>query len=136
MLEPMSAPTPMVVPLDQVPATPAELAVTRVRIARTITRNRCGSELMQGVCWMDPGERTNEWSSKAADDTAPGDHWYGPVHETYFIIRGHLRLTWDGEPHDLHPSDSVYLAPGHTYRLENVGDEPAFFVYAMTPSQE
>ncbi len=32
--------------------------------------------------------------------------------------------------------DSVYLAPGWHYRLENVGTEEAFFVYNMTPSQE
>jgi hypothetical protein len=29
---------------------------------------------------------------------------------------------------------AVYLAPGWSYRLENVGDEPAFFVYGMAPS--
>ncbi len=28
------------------------------------------------------------------------------------------------------------LAPGWTYRLKNVGDEPAFFVYSMTPTPE
>ncbi len=126
----------MVVPLHQVPIVPAAEAVTRVRIARTITRRRCGSELMQGVCWMGPGERTNEWSSRSADDTDPGDHWYGPVEETYFIVRGHLRLTTDTGTFELQENDSVYLAPGHTYRLENIGAEQAFFVYSMTPSQE
>jgi mannose-6-phosphate isomerase-like protein (cupin superfamily) len=126
----------MVVPLADVPVIPAAEAVTRVRIARTITRARCGSELMQGLSWMDPGEQTNTWSSHAADDTAEGDHWYGPVHETYFIIRGHLRLTWEGGALDIRENDSVYLAPGHEYHLENVGAEPAFFVYAMTPTQE
>jgi hypothetical protein len=50
---------------------------------------------MQGVCWMDPGEQTNTWSSRSADDTVPGDHWYGPVEETYFIVRGRLRFTTD-----------------------------------------
>jgi mannose-6-phosphate isomerase-like protein (cupin superfamily) len=129
-------PDPMVVPLDQVPVVPAAEAVTRVRIARTITRKRCGSELMQGVCWMDPGEETNTWSSHAADDTADGDHWYGPVDETYFIIRGQLTLTTDAGLFELHEHDSVYLAPGHTYHLKNTGSEPAFFVYSMTPSQE
>ena len=127
---------PMVVPLADVPVIPAAEAVTRVRIARTITRARCGSELMQGVAWMDPGEQTNTWSSRAADDTAEGDHWYGAVHETYFIICGHLRLSWEGGALDVHENDSVYLAPGHEYHLENVGREPAFFVYAMTPTQE
>lgn len=35
---------------------------------------------------MDPGEQTNRWSSAAEDNTAPGDHWYGPVDETYYIV--------------------------------------------------
>jgi len=64
------------------------------------------------------------------------DHWYGPVHETYFVIRGRLRLTWDEGVLELGPDDSVYLAPGWAYQLENVGDEPAFFTYGMTPTPE
>lgn len=136
MLACMPDRSPMVVPLGEVPIVPAAEAVTRVRIARTITRTRCGSELMQGVCWMDPGEQTNTWSSRERDDTGEGDHWYGPVDETYFIVRGHLRLTTDAGAFELRENDSVYLAPGHTYHLENIGDEPAFFVYSMTPAQE
>jgi mannose-6-phosphate isomerase-like protein (cupin superfamily) len=66
----------------------------------------------------------------------PGDHWYGPVDETYFVIRGHLELTWDEGVLELGPDDAVYLAPGWTYRLRNVGEEPAFFVYSMTPTPE
>jgi mannose-6-phosphate isomerase-like protein (cupin superfamily) len=121
-------PKPAVIHLEDVPVTPAAEAVTRVRIARIITRKRCGSNLLLGACWMDPGEQTNTWSSRVEDDTAPGDHWYGPVDETYFIIRGHLRLTWDEGTFDVVPNDSVYL--------ENLGDEPAFFVYGMTPTPE
>jgi mannose-6-phosphate isomerase-like protein (cupin superfamily) len=67
---------------------------------------------------------------------AEDDHWYGPVDETYFIIRGRLRLTWDEGHFDVGPDDSVYLAPGWTYHLKNIGDEPAFFVYGMTPTPE
>jgi mannose-6-phosphate isomerase-like protein (cupin superfamily) len=129
-------PRPMVVPLDSVPPTPADQAVTKVRIARLITNARCGSDLLLGACWMDPGEKTNTWSSREENDVGVGDHWYGPVDETYFIIRGRLRLTWDEGVLDLQPDDAVYLAPGWTYRLENVGDEPVFFVYSMTPAPE
>jgi len=32
------------------------------------------------------------------------------------------------------PEAGVYLAPGWSYRLRSVGDEPAFFVYGMAPS--
>ena len=128
---------PMVVPLADVPVTPAGEAVTRVRIARTITRARCGSELMQGVRgWTrasrpTPGRHARPTTQRrATTGTAPF------TRQTYFIIRGHLRLTWEGGALDVHENDSVYLAPGHTYHLENVGAEPAFFVYAMTPTQE
>jgi mannose-6-phosphate isomerase-like protein (cupin superfamily) len=126
----------MKIPLDSVPAVPGERAVTRVRIARLVTRERCGSELLLGACWMDPGDETNTWSSRETDDVAEGDHWYGPVHETYFIVRGHLRISWDDGEADLRADDAFYLAPGHTYRLANVGDEPAFFVYGMVPTPE
>jgi mannose-6-phosphate isomerase-like protein (cupin superfamily) len=129
-------PRPMVVPLDSVAVTPADQAVTQVRIARVITRKRCGSNLLLGASWIDPGEATNTWSSRDENDMAEGDHWYGPVDETYFIIRGNLRLTWDEGAFDLGPDDCVYLAPGWTYHLENTGDEPAFFVYGMAPTPE
>ena len=132
----MDKPRPMVVPLHTVPPVPAAEAVTKVRIARLITKKRCGSNLLTGVSWMNPGEETNVWSSRDADDTGPGDHWYGPVDETYFIVRGRLELTWDEGVLELGPNDAVYLAPGWTYHLKNVGDEPAFFVYSMTPTPE
>jgi mannose-6-phosphate isomerase-like protein (cupin superfamily) len=129
-------PKPMVIPLEDVPVIPAAQAVTKVRIARIVTRKRCGSNLLLGASWLDPGEETNWWSSRDDDDVAEGDHWYGPVDETYFIIRGRLRLTWDEGHFDVGPDDSVYLAPGWTYHLRNIGDEPAFFVYGMTPTPE
>ena len=129
-------PKPMVIPLEHVPVIPAAQAVTKVRIARIVTRKRCGSNLLLGASWLDPGEETNWWSSRDDDDVAEGDHWYGPVDETYFIIRGRLRLTWDEGHFDVGPDDSVYLAPGWTYHLKNIGDEPAFFVYGMTPTPE
>jgi mannose-6-phosphate isomerase-like protein (cupin superfamily) len=127
-------PRPQVVPLESVPVIPAAEAPTKVRIARLVTRDTCGSNLLLGACWMDPGEETNMWSFADDDRTAEGDKWYGPVDETYFVVRGRLRLTWDEGELDIGPNDAVYLAPGWTYKLRNVGDEPAFFVYSMAPS--
>ena len=83
---------------------------------------------------MDPGEKTNIWSFEKEDRMKPEDTHYGPVDETYFVIRGRLRLTWDEGELEIGPDDAVYLAPGWTYELENTGDEPAFFVYGMAPS--
>jgi mannose-6-phosphate isomerase-like protein (cupin superfamily) len=56
------------------------------------------------------------------------------VDETYFVVRGRLRLTWDEGELESGPEDGVYLAPGWIYHLRNVGDEPAFVVYGMAPS--
>lgn len=132
----MDRPRPAVIPLASVPVIPADRAPTRVRIGRIVTRRAHGSNLLLGAAWMDPGEETNTWSFADADETGEGDHWYGPVDETYFVVRGRLRLTWDEGELDIGPDDGVYLAPGWEYRLENVGDEPAFFIYSMSPSPE
>jgi mannose-6-phosphate isomerase-like protein (cupin superfamily) len=127
-------PRPAVIPLKSVPVIPAAEAPTRVRIGRIVTKTEHGSNLLLGAAWMDPGERTNTWSFTDADSTDEGDHWYGPVDETYFVVRGRLRLTWDEGELEIGPDDGVYLAPGWEYRLENVGDEPAFFIYSMSPA--
>ena len=59
----MERPRPQVVPLASVPVIPADEAPTKVRIARLITRQRYGSNLLLGASWFDPGEETNLWSS-------------------------------------------------------------------------
>jgi mannose-6-phosphate isomerase-like protein (cupin superfamily) len=132
----MERPRPAVIPLESVPVIPAQEAPTRVRIARLVTRERCGSNLLLGACWMDPGEETNVWSfaERPESEEEEGVTHYGPVDETYFVIAGRLRLTWDEGELDIGPNDAVYLAPGWRYRLQNVGDVPAFFVYGMAPS--
>ncbi len=130
----MERPRPQVIPLGSVPHIPKDEAPTKVEIARIVSRERCGSNLLLGACWMEPGDETNVWSFEEADTTGPGDKFYGPVDETYFVIRGHLQLTWDEGTLDIGPNDGVYLAPGWRYRLKNVGGEPAFFIYSMAPS--
>lgn len=132
----MTKPIPAKAHYDDITWTPQAQAVTRVRIRRLITREKQGSNLMLGVCVMDPGEETNLWSSAPERDVAEGDHWYGPVEETYYCIRGSLKLTWDEGEIDFGPDDAIYLAPGWHYRLKNTGSDQAFFVYNMTPSQE
>lgn len=127
---------PRVIAVKDVPRTPGDKAPTKVDIARIITRERCGSNLMLGVCWMERGDESNLWSSRANEDSPEVEHNYGEVDETYFIIRGKLELTWDEGRFELGPDDCVYLAPGWQYHLKNTGDEPAFFTYSMTPSPE
>jgi enoyl-CoA hydratase len=132
--DPVIQAEPAVIPLASVPPVPKEEAPTKVRIARLLTRQRCGTDLMLGACWMDPGEETNWWSSEESSQAGDADHYYGPVHETYFIFAGKLRLSWSEGNLECGPQDAVYLPPGHRYHLKNVGSEPAFFIYSMTPS--
>jgi hypothetical protein len=134
-------PRPAKIALADVPITPAADAVTKVRIARLITRQRHGSNLLLGASWFDPGEETNLWSSADENDMGDGDHWYGPVDETYFIIRGRFELEWSDDAGErgvleLGPDDAVFLAPRWHYRLRCVSDEPGFFVYGMSPTPE
>jgi mannose-6-phosphate isomerase-like protein (cupin superfamily) len=128
-------PRPQVISIHDVPRLSAEEAPTKVPIARIITKERCGSNLLLGACWMEPGDESNLWSSGEVTETDV-DHHYGAVDETYFIVRGRLRLTWDEGELEIGPDDCVYLAPGWRYQLKNVGDEAAFFVYGMTPTPE
>ncbi len=134
---------PSVVPLGSARVIPADQAPTRVRIARLITARDHGSRLLLGASWSDPGERTNTWSFEP-DDAAIGadDHHYGEVDEFYYVVSGRFRLTWQrGEGTDevsgaaeFGPDDAVHLPPGWRYQLENVGAEPGFFIYGMTPT--
>lgn len=127
---------PVRIHCDAIPWKSREDAPTNVRIRRLINRRDQGSELTLGVCEMDPGDETNLWSSMPENDAAPGDHWYGPVEETYYCIRGRLTLYWDQGEIEFGPDDAVYLAPGWHYRLKNTGNHTAYFVYNMYPSQE
>ncbi len=54
----------------------------------------------------------------------------------FCLSRGRLMLSWDEGDIAFGPGDAVYLAPGWHYKLENTGNEPAFFVYHMYPSPE
>ncbi len=68
------------------------------------------------------------------NDARPGGHMYGPVEKIYLCIKGNLTLAWDER--EIAFGAAVCLAPGHHDHLENGGDETAFFVYHMYPSQE
>lgn len=134
----MSKPTPKPAKIhfDDIPWTSAAEAPTKVKVRRLINRRRHGAELMLGVCEMEPGEESSLFSSAETDDTGPGEHWYGPIEETYYCLRGRLTLTWDEGEIEFGADDAVYLAPGWHYRLKNTGEETAFFVYNMHPAQE
>jgi mannose-6-phosphate isomerase-like protein (cupin superfamily) len=127
---------PIVINMNSVPSIPPENSpLKQIRLRRLITKSAHGSNLLLGVGFMDPGEKTNVWSTKDEDDTGPNEPYYGPVDETYFIFRGNLVLTWDEGELEIGPGDAVYLAAGYRYQLKNVGTEPVFFVYNLELSR-
>lgn len=129
-------PTPVRVGLEDTGYMTLGATSNDAKIKRLITRDKHGAELMLGVSVMAAGQETSGWSSRETDDTVEGEHWYGPIEETYFCIKGRFKLIWDEGEIDFGPTDAVYLAPGWRYRLINVGDEEGFFVYNMHPAQE
>jgi len=90
--------------------------------------------LALGVAWLEPGQISRWWSFEQEDQKRPDESFQGWHHETYFVVRGRLKLSWNEGELDLAPNDAVYLAPGWHYRLENVGDDQAFFVYNVYPT--
>ena len=132
----MTKPTPMVVPLASVPMRSEDEAPTKVRIARLITHARCGSDLLLGRAWLDPGQSTNLWSTEAEEEVGDVDHHYGYLTEVYYVLRSRFRLTWTEGALEFGADDAVYLAPGWQYRLENIGTELGELIYAFSPTPE
>lgn len=92
-----------------------------VSFARLITRGEHGSHVTFGVHWLEPGAEHPWWSFEDKEDI-------------YFVIRGHLRLTWEEGVLDIGSNMAAFLPPGRRYSYKNVSDEPAFFVYSMYPA--
>jgi mannose-6-phosphate isomerase-like protein (cupin superfamily) len=84
-----------------------------------------GSKLVFGLEWIRPGTERALW---AADEE---------TYEAYYVQSGSLRVTWSapevGES-QLAAGDCFYFAPGHTYGIENVGEDEVVVVWAITPS--
>ncbi len=111
-----------------------------LRLKRLVSRQGQGSELGIGLCEIPPGGATVWWSFLADDDTEPDEMWFGDgCHETYYILSGKVDMTTrDGEGNDSRVEagvgDTLYMAPGHRYQVRNIGEQPALFLFAMTPS--
>lgn len=86
-----------------------------------------GSPLLLGLEWIQPGTEVSSWTADAE------------THETYYLERGRLKVTWDGPQSGesiLEPSDCFYFPPGHTYSAENVGGDEVLVIWSLYPSPE
>jgi mannose-6-phosphate isomerase-like protein (cupin superfamily) len=105
-----------------------------IRLSRLITRANSGSGLMMGVAELRPGERSAVFSFAPQNDALPGEAWYGPVDETFFVVRGRLRVEWEGGAVEAGPHEAIHCPPGRKYRMVNPAEAPAFIVYAIAPA--
>jgi mannose-6-phosphate isomerase-like protein (cupin superfamily) len=54
--------------------------------------------------------------------------------EVYYIIEGSGQMTIDGESAPVGPGCAVYIPPGSTQHIENVGDDDLVFICLVDPA--
>jgi len=119
------------VPWEDIPANGSA-----VRLKPLVSPEPRGSTLGMYLTELPPGHTTVWWSFLADDDSAPSRICLGDRrHEAYFVLAGRLRMTTrDVKGHEeaaeAGPGDSFYLAPGYRYRVSNVGNQPAVFLFS------
>lgn len=125
---------PRVFTMAATPSLEGAASPVAIRLTRLVTKANSGSGLMMGVAEMKPGERSSRFSFAARDDAGPGEAWYGPIDETFFVVRGRLRIEWDGGAAEAGANEAIHCPPGRKYRMVNPGEEPSFIVYAIAPA--
>lgn len=125
---------PVVVSLKDQSVTSREDSPVAMSLARTLTNAEHGSNIMAGVSWMAPGEASAWWSTEAERPDDASIHYLGPVHEFFYLMTGQCKIEWDEGVFDFVVGDTVFFAPGYTYRITNVGVDEVALVYAVTPA--
>ncbi|SJN26031.1 Transcriptional regulator [Mycetocola reblochoni REB411] len=67
------------------------------------------------------------------EGTGADDYTHGDSQEICLVQRGTLRLTVNGEQHDLGPGDSIEYRTSSPHAIRNIGDVPAEAVWVVTP---
>ena len=52
-------------------------------------------------------------------------------HETFFVVKGKVQLTVEGEPHELDPGDVLVMPPGQVHSFTGIGN--ALLLEVSTP---
>lgn len=121
------------VPWEDVPADDGA-----IRLKSLVSPKPRGSKLGMYLTELPPGHTTVWWSFLSDDDQVPNRICFGNSrHEAYFVLAGRVRMTTcdrkgNEEDAEAGPGDSLYLAPGYRYRVSNVGNRPALFLFSTT----
>ncbi len=115
--EPTKPPAAVVVSARDIPAN------TRrggdVRALLTPRTAGCTSGFM-GVATLPP----SDWIS---------EHYHPYSEEFVYLVRGRLEVRLDGSPQDLDAGQALLIPINVRHRMENRGDEEAFFVFHLGP---
>lgn len=65
--------------------------------------------------------------------TGGDDYTHGDSQEICIVQRGRLRITVNGEDHDLEPGDSIEYRTSATHAVRNIGPDTAEAVWIVTP---
>jgi ethanolamine utilization protein EutQ (cupin superfamily) len=119
---------PTTKPLADAEIVAADETPTRTKLARLITARETGSQILFGLCWLDPDQVSESWS--LADDLSSGP----AEQEVYYVLKGEIEVKWDEGTLVAGPETAVYLPPGWTYRVTGVSRHTAMFAYAYVPA--
>ncbi len=61
------------------------------------------------------------------------EHLHGEKHETFFIVKGRVRMCFDGSVRDMRAGDTLPVAPGRFHRFTGIG--PALLLELSTPCE-
>jgi mannose-6-phosphate isomerase-like protein (cupin superfamily) len=117
-----------VVNTDKIEAvTPYQCTVKGFKVRRVVTKRRVGSDkLMVGVIEIEPNCKGYSWAYSEEEGND----------EVYYVLRGKVRLHYDGEYVDAKKGDAIFCPAGWQYQLDNRESEPAYLIYALTPPIE
>jgi quercetin dioxygenase-like cupin family protein len=107
--------------------TPYQCTVKGFKVKRLVTKRRVGSDkLMVGMVLIEPDCKGYGWgySEQEGND------------EVYYVLKGKVRLHYNGKYVEAKEGDAIFLPAGWQYQLDNMESNPAVLLYALTPPIE
>lgn len=63
----------------------------------------------------------------------PAPHYHRDVDEAVYVLEGTLTMSLDGQRHELHPGDSLFVPRGRVHGFENLAAVTARSLAVLTP---
>lgn len=97
------------------------------RVARLLTREGVGADLLFGMAWLPPGESMTfdlrDW--KAHNGVEP--------QEAYLLLEGQLEISWDEGECRVEEGQLAYFHHGRSYTVTAPGPDETVWAYTVVP---